>query len=635
MHDAAAKPTLSAEQQRIAQLEAELAAAKSELVGARDALAQLRRAYTRALEQLQLLRRRLFVAKAERAEVSAEQLAFDSMFLEVQRLEKALDAAERNRGDERQRDDPKGPKRRSGGNGRRDLSESDLPVVRIELSCPELDATATRIGVEETSRLGYERGGMRRIVLARVVYKAERSVTDASSFGEGEATPLQVVARDAPTPTPAASVSPEGTAAAGEPSASSTALDAPSLDAPPPAPKGETCTVFITTPLPKELFRRSFLAPSMIAHILTSKYLLGVPFYRLEQQLELQGASLDRGTMCRYAEDVGATLGAIVEAARKEAFETAFCLSTDATGVSIQPGPIQERKDKKPGPCRKGHFFVVLADKDHVFFEYQPKHTSAAVCEMFRGFSRYIQADAHAIYDALFRGTPPRGAAADEKRGPPPTEVGCWSHCRTNFWEAAVCKHELGVEGLRRINVIFAADRALADLAPAQRKVRRDAVVRPLVDAFFAWARAEHARPRERGLVSTALGYALNQEQPLRRFLDDGRLRLENNASERALRSIAVARKSWLFFGSDDHASAAANLFSLVASCKLHGLDPEAYLADVIRAMPYWPRDRYLELAPRYWARSRARLVADELNLALGPITVPPPLPAEEQRATS
>ncbi|WP_437593393.1 IS66 family transposase [Sorangium sp. So ce1000] len=466
---------------------------------------------------------------------------------------------------------------------------------------------------------------MRRIVLARVVYKAERSVTDASSAGEGEAAPLQVVAREVPAPTPAASVSPEGTAAAGEPSASSTALDAPSLDAPPP--NGETCTVFITTPLPKELFRRSLLAPSIIAHILTSKYLLGVPFYRLEQQLELQGASLDRGTMCRYAEDAGATLGAIVEAARKEAFETAFCLSTDATGVSIQPGPIQERKDKKPGPCRKGHFFVVLADKDHVFFEYQPKHTSAAVCEMFRGFSRYIQADAHAIYDALFRGTPPRGAAADEERGPPPTEVGCWSHCRTNFWEAAVCKHELGVEGLRRINAIFAVDRKLADLAPAQRKVRRDAVVRPLVDAFFAWARAEHARPRERGLVSTALGYALNQEQPLRRFLDDGRLRLENNASERALRSIAVARKSWLFFGSDDHASAAANLFSLVASCKLprsrpRGLPRRRHPRDALLAAGPLPRARPQVLGahphPARRRRAEARPRADHAPASRG-----------------
>ena len=105
--------------------------------------------------------------------------------------------------------------------------------------------------------------------------------------------------------------------------------------------------------------------------------------------------------MCRYAEDVGATLGASSTPRAKEAKETAFCLSTDATGVAIQPEPLA---DGKRQACRKGHFFVVLADRDHVFFEYQPKHTSDAVCEMFRGFSGYIQADAHAIYDALFRG---------------------------------------------------------------------------------------------------------------------------------------------------------------------------------------------------------------------------------------
>ena len=78
----------------------------------------------------------------------------------------------------------------------------------------------------------------------------------------------------------------------------------------------------------------------MVAHLLAAKYMMGVPFYRLEQKFALEGVSLDRGTMCRYAEDAGATLGVIVEAARKEAFETAFCLSTDATGVSIQPGPM-------------------------------------------------------------------------------------------------------------------------------------------------------------------------------------------------------------------------------------------------------------------------------------------------------
>ncbi|WP_437869829.1 IS66 family transposase [Sorangium sp. So ce363] len=164
-----------------------------------------------------------------------------------------------------------------------------------------------------------------------------------------------------------------------------------------------------------------------------------------------------------------ATSSACVEAARKEAFDTAFCLSTDATGVSVQPRPIQERKDKKPGPCRKGHFFVVLADKDHVFCEYQPKHTSAAVCEMFRGFSGYIQADAHALYDALFRGTSPRGARADEGRGPPPTEVGCWSYCRTN----SSLRAQGGIDPFRVTSRIrFAKDTTVADSSSGRARCR-------------------------------------------------------------------------------------------------------------------------------------------------------------------
>jgi transposase len=144
------------------------------------------------------------------------------------------------------------------------------------------------------------------------------------------------------------------------------------------------------------------------------------------------------------------------------------------------------------------------------------------------------------------------------------------------------------------------------------------------VDAFFAWAEVEYARVKDtRGLLRSALGYAVRQQGALRRFLDDGRLRLENNASERALRAIAVGRKAWLFVGSDDHAQAAANLFSLIGSCKLHGLDPEAYLRDLFRVLVHWPKDRYLELTPRYWAATRARLDARELELPLGHLTVP------------
>jgi transposase len=619
---------LTPEQRHIAALERDVAGLTHQLKELSSAHERLRRAYTHALEQLQLLRHNLFVAKAERKEACAEQLAFDAMFEQVKHLEKALAETPLPSGakeDEKERPKPKRPP-----TGRRDLSTSTLPVVRVELKDPELEGKAKCIGFEESSRLGYERGGFRRIILARAVYKVTEAAPEATKATEATARePSATKDVKVTEATPEATEATEATAC--EPSATKDVKVSMTKS----LPSTQSTSHFITVPRPKELFRRSFLAPSVIAYLLIAKYMMGIPFYRLEEKLALEGAPLDRGTMCRYAEDVGATLGAIVEAARKEAFDTAFCLSTDATGVSIQLGPIAERKDPKRGPCRKAHFFVVLADRDHVFFDYQPKHTSAVVCEMFKGFSGYIQADAHAIYDALFRGTPPRGAPPDKDRGPPPTEVGCWSHCRRNFFEAAVCKHALGVAGLRLIDAIFAADRPLAELAPAQRKAQRQVVVRPHVDALFEWVKAEHRKPRERGLVATALGYAIRQEEPLRRFLEDGRLRLDNNGSERALRTIAVGRKNWLFFGSDDHASAAGNLFSLIASCKLHRLDPEAYFEDIIRVMPYWPTDRYLELSPKYWATTRARLNDDELKRPLGHITVPPPLAAEKQSPTS
>jgi len=618
---------------RIVGLEASLKQATSELAKARDELKRtqgdlekLRHAYQRILEQLALMRKRLFAAKSERKDTTAEQLVFDGLLAEASLLMRALEAAEQ--AEQAQKAEqaehktpetpaaPESPKKedepRPKPKGRRNLADSTLPVVRVEILDPELEGKAKRIGFEESSRLGYERGGARHIIVARAVYKVEDDAATRPS-------------------TERATTSAEGERTAQEPEATTRPLATEHAELPTePVDSSQRRTRLITAPLPKELFRRGLLAPSMIAYILAAKYTMGLPFYRIEQQFASNGTCLDRGTMCRYAEDAGATLGAIVLAARDEAFAESFCLSTDATGISIQPTPIA---DGTRQPCRKGHFFVVLADRDHVFFEYQPKHTSAAVSEMFKGFSGYIQADAHAVYDALFRG--PAGPDADSGSGSDtelPKEVGCWSHGRRKFWEAAVCKHRLGVEGLARVNAIFAADKPLWKLAPAKRHALRQQYVRPLVDSFFAWAKATLTVTTERGLVATALGYAVRQEGPLRRFLDDGRLRMENNASERALRHVAIGRKNWLFCGSDDHADAAANLFSLVASCKLHALDPEAYLADVIRVMPYWPRARYLELTPKYWARTRARLDPTELARPLGHVSVPGPLPPEEQQ---
>jgi transposase len=455
------------------------------------------------------------------------------------------------------------PPSRKKPSGRRNLSSVPMDEERIEVLDPALEGVAERIGFEESCRMAYRRGGPVRVVVARAKYKTHD--------GDG--------------------------------------------------------TTIVTAEKPKELFRRGLLAPSLVAHILVSKYRFGLPFVRLSKVLASEGLDLDSGTMCRYAEDAGATLGAVVDAAAAEAKKQAFCLATDATGVAIQPTPLAAGQRQA---CDKGHFFVVLADRDHVFFEYKRRHTSAAVCEMFRGYGGYILADAHCIYDALFRGD-----ARDSPDDKVPEEVACWSHCRRHFWEAAVAtKDVLAREALVRIRMMFQLEAGWASLPPVERHRRRQAALLPLVEDFFAWAEPHRARlTGTRGLLASAFGYALRQKDALRRFLDDGRLPMTNNASERALRGIAVGRKAWLFFGSDDHAQAAANLFSLIASCQLHGLDAETYLTEIFRVLPYWPRDRYLELAPKYWTATRARLVESELALPLGRITVPAASTSEEQPA--
>ncbi len=546
---------------KLSTTEAKLGATKAALAKVTEERNALRRVYQLLLEQHELLRRRIYMASAERIDVTQLELEFKKNTEALAEVGCALaeaDAADLAASSDAPAEPPPPPPPpaaklpRAKPTGRRNLAVEDLPEDRIELLDPEREGTSERLFFEESFRLGYRRAGAVRLVVARAVYK------------DPETQDLTTVDR------------------------------------------------------PKEILERGLLAPSMIAHLLVSKYRFGIPFHRLTEMFRSEGIRLDDGLMCRYAEHVGATLGCIVLAMAKEAKETAFCLSTDATGVCIQPLP---RTDGKRQACAKGHFFVVLADQDHIFFEYQPKHTSAAVCGMFRGFSGYIQADASAVYDALYR-----GEARTTGEEVPPKEVGCWAHARRRFWEAAVvAKDAAAREALLRLHVLFELEEEWKGLAPAQRHAKRQLTSRRLIDDFFAWAKEQYARVKDaRGLVATAFGYAVRQEPGLRSFLDDGRLPMTNNHSERALRFICGGRKAWLFFGSDDHASAAANLFSLIASCKLHDIDAETYLAEIINLLPYWPRDRYLELAPKYWRATRARLRPAELAREIGPVTVPP-----------
>lgn len=156
-------------------------------------------------------------------------------------------------------------------------------------------------------------------------------------------------------------------------------------------------------------------------------------------------------------------------------------------------------------------------------------------------------------------------------------------------------KCEVSREALMRIGRIFEHDQKWKGLPPEKVKAHRNQFIRPEVEAFFSWATIEYEKVKPaRGALRSAFGYVTRHREALMRFLEDGRLKLDNNHSERELRRIAVGRKAWLFAGSDDHAEATGHIFSLIASARMHDLDPELYLRDLIRVLAHWPSERYL-----------------------------------------
>jgi transposase len=632
---------------RLAELEALVAAQREALEAERarrtDAEAErdrLREAYEALTREVELARRRLMVAKAERIDTTQLELEFAAKLAALDELAGKVDDEDEEAGEAPKPERDKSKKK----HGRRDLRLFDLPEERIEIPDPLLEGKAARIGTEESIELKWKRGGFVRVVLVRIKYDATTPATVA--------TPKD--ASDSPTvgyqAAPVASGARTGESAPVPARNADTATDIASQDTAPAAeasPRGEpACTpedlqalvasdprtahaTIVTAPMPPRLIERSFATPSLIAHVASDKFCDGLPLHRQEDRFARLGVPIDRGTMCRWLEEAGATVGAtIVEAMRREALATAHCIATDATGVLVQPDP---RPDKQSQPCRRAHFFVQIADADHVFFEYTPMETSEVVSKLFAGYAGLVQADAKSVFDVLYRPAKERDRVDEDRPGRATcTEVACWSHARTKHWEAAIAtQHVVAREALARIMRMFHLDNSWKNRLPDVRRMLRDRHLRVHVVSFFKFAEDAYEQVKhQRGMLRSALGYCLRQKDALMRFLDDGALEMTNNRSERELRRVAVGRKAWLFVGSDDHGQAAGNLLTLIASARLHKLDPEVYLRDVFRVLPHWQRDRYLELAPRYWRITRARLDRAELDREVGWLTLPKlPLP--------
>lgn len=625
---AGAEPTsverLVALEQHLAQVTAErdqLAHERDQLAHERDQLAHERDQYKSQAEWLKAQLERLRdEAKTPRERVDPRQiqLVFEPFAQALLRIETTPDTPAVS--DESASSPPDADptqddknKRKHTPHGRRVLPEH-LPIETIVLTPAPLSDTAVQIATEVSWRLGYRRGGYYRLRVLRPVYVVSQEEAAAST--EVEAAQVETPACSVPSHAQGVSAAEGVSAQSPSPPPALTAPDAASAAEPIPvcdatAEAARRPTTIVSAPAPEEMIPRGLPTVDLLAHVLVGKFADKLPFHRQEGICAREGVPITRAVMCGWTKAAHALAHHVVDAMEEDARAHAHVIATDATGVLVQA-------NKK---CKKGHFWVYVADRDHVIFRYSARHSNAEPKAYFKGFRGTVLSDASNVYDVLF-GLPDS-----------PGEANCWSHARRYFYKAIDSEnHDEALIGVGFCNELFALERQWKKLPPDKKLVMRGQRAGPVLEMLQRWKDEQLANPRvaEGSRLRKALNYLTNQWPALCTFLEDGRVPIDNNESERHLRSLVVGRANWLFVGSDETAPWTCTFVSLIASCALHGLDPEAYLRDLFRVLPVWPKNRMLELAPKYWRATRERLNQAQLALPLGPLTVPPARPLRE-----
>ena len=261
--------------------------------------------------------------------------------------------------------------------------------------------------------------------------------------------------------------------------------------------------------------------------------------------------------------------------------------------------------DPGRGRTKQGYFWAIGRDDrpwrgtepPAVVYNYAPGRGHAHAAALLGGYRGILQCDAYKAYQALV------GARSADA---PITLAFCWSHVRRGFYDLAKAKAPIALEALRRIAALYQIEGGVRGKTAADRLAARRAESQPLVSEMRIWFETQLAKLPARGPTAEAIRYALNHWDGLQRFLDDGRIELDSNSIERAMRPVCLSRKNSLFAGSDEGAENWACLASLVETCKLNNVNPQVYLTDLLtRLVNGWPQSRIDELMPWHWASKR------------------------------
>ena len=343
------------------------------------------------------------------------------------------------------------------------------------------------------------------------------------------------------------------------------------------------CTVKTATKPPQPI-EKSTAGASLLAQVIVAKYADHLPLHRQEKMFERHGVEISRKTMGGWMAQCADLLAPLYGAMKKELFGSKV-IGTDDTSVKVL--------DRKLPFARIGRIWPYVGDAHHpvIVYDYTPTRGRAGPAKFLEGFTGYLQADAYSVYDAFFK--PGRGL----------TEVGCWMHARRYMFKALETDEARMGPALHLIARLYAVEeraKALA-LSAEQRLALRKRVSTRSLEKLHQYLLHLQPEVLPKSPSGAAVRYALNQWAALTRFLEDGELEIDNGATERANRDIAVGRGNWTFFGSDQGGKTAAVLRSFVASCKRSRVEPFAWFRDVLSRVPAHSIQRLSELLPHNW----------------------------------
>jgi transposase len=347
------------------------------------------------------------------------------------------------------------------------------------------------------------------------------------------------------------------------------------------------CTIKTATK-PSQPIEKSTAGASLLAQVITGKFADHLPLNRQETIFARHGVDLSRKTMCGWLVQCGELLIPLYGSLKQVLFQSKV-IGTDDTGVKVL--------DPKLPFARTGRIWPYYGDKEHpvIVYDYTKTRERAGPEKFLAGYRGYLQADAYAGYDAFFK-DPSRGLI----------EVACWAHTRRYFYKALESDRSRMGPALLLIAQLYRVEKRANSFVAEERLQLRQLESRPILGKLYDYLQEIQVEVLPKSPEGRAVRYALKNWTALNRYCEDGDLEIDNNATERAIRGVAIGRNNWTFFGSDNGGNTAAVLRSFVASCQRNHVDPFSWLKDVLSRIADHPITRLAELLPHNWASAQA-----------------------------